>query len=218
MIRKVLLFSAALALTSVAMNAAVISHTYNYGPGAAPFNYNFNLDLFDSNLGTLTGVKLTLNASSVAQIDIFNGTSTNQNFTNAQSSIPVTVTGPASTSVNFNLVAILASGVVVPNLNSFAGIPGNNSQFTDVNSVNFGAYQAAGGGTAVNGIVVSASSGSFSGTANPGVFFGGSATANGSVVVEYSYDVPPSEVPEPGTYAMLGSGLVLLGVYRRRRA
>ena len=47
-----------------------------------------------------------------------------------------------------------------------------------------------------------------------------STTGSGTIQVIYNYDlpeVPPSEVPEPGTYAMLGSGLVLLGAYRRRR-
>jgi hypothetical protein len=40
---------------------------------------------------------------------------------------------------------------------------------------------------------------------------------SGQIQVIYEYDIPGG-VPEPGTYAMIGGGLALLGMLRRRRA
>lgn len=199
------------------------THTYNFPSGEAPFTHMFDLDLFDSNLGELLGVKVTLNATSQGEVSVYNpSTTTTRSFTAVSVAVPLTVTGPASTSVAFNLVATYNPGSAVSiaprETLDYSGIPGSGTSDTVVSSGNFGSYQAAGGGISDNAIVVTSTEASASGTGSPGLLYGGTASAFGSVVVEYTYNQAVPEVPEPGTYALLGSGLVAFGLYRRRRA
>jgi hypothetical protein len=62
--------------------------------------------------------------------------------------------------------------------------------------------------------VVSAG-GTYGGSASPGVFFSGNATASGVTTITYTYSVV-SATPEPTTMVLFGSALVGLGLLRKR--
>ena len=83
-----------------------------------------------------------------------------------------------------------------------------------VPSADFAPYEGA--GNFLGNFTASSGSGSYGGTTNfANVFFGGSAVADGTVTVEYTYI---AATPLPPTWTMLLAGFVglgFLGIYRR---
>jgi len=79
----------------------------------------------------------------------------------------------------------------------------------------WGFYEGVGVQTGV--LNAAASSGSYSGVANPGIFFGGSATAGATITITYLYQ-PAGTIPEPGATTFLAAGVLgSLGMVLRRR-
>jgi len=213
------LVAAAGALLSVSAHAQVIVQNFTIPTQAVPFTQSNTFNLFDTNLGTLTGVTFSLTTSITAEVDVFNLTGTPQNFSNATASIPVKVTGPDATSVTTTAIAGPFSGSVPAPLGiyPFKGLTGTGTNTTTVSSLNFGSYEGVGTGTAqvaINGLV-----GTYSGQAGFGVGFGGSAVAGGTFTLTYNYTLAPI-TPEPGSSAFLVAGMLgSLGfVVRRRRS
>lgn len=216
----------ALAATPPA-DAATVSFSYSFASSSAPsVTDNFGLQLFNPNLGTLTGVDITLSATITGQVSIQNFTGSAQNFTNASSSVPVTVTGPAGTIITSTASAFVASGTVAttgtasspgPAIN-FLGVPATQSSTVHVAASNLSAY--VGTGTTVGTFSVLQSIGTFSGSASSfpfpnEVFFGGGATASGTVGVTYTYDV--ATTPLPAGLPLFAGGLALVGLLGWRR-
>ncbi len=194
-----------------------------HADGTTPnFPVTVSAPAFDSNLGTLESVTLTLDSAVGGDIKVVNLNSAGlaEGFTDATSSSNVTVTGPAGTSVSDTPVSTLPSGTA-------AGPFGTASYFaptvdpTASNSAGiaasqFGWYEIAGGGT-VQFMVNSMGNGSYSGNANNSgqVAFSGDAAVSGDVRVQYTY---LSQIPEPATYAAaLGLGAFALALVRRLR-
>jgi hypothetical protein len=183
-----------------------------------PFSYTLPVQQFNPSLGTLTGVTLSVDATVTGYIQIVNIGSTSYTFTNATASVPVTVTGPGvptPTSVSTTATATLASGTAAPGLNSYAGVTASSTGLTPVAMSAWGMY--TGTGTFDGTIASTATGGTFSGTGGPGsqgkLFFGGTATAGGTIDVTYTYI--SAVVPEPNSMALLGIGMAGFFTYRR---
>jgi hypothetical protein len=194
--------------------ASVISFSHTTTSQAVPLSDSFLLQGFDPSLGTLTGVTLTLDTTSMAEVDVLNITGSPMPFTNANVSIPVTATGPASTTVTDTLTAGPVSGtatLLFPSINMFPGLPATDSSSDVVLPANFTPYIGVGSIVPVD---VSASAGTYSGSAGSGVLFSGSAVAGAVTTVTYTYD----SVPEPASLGLCAMALPLLAARRRRKA
>lgn len=217
---KWLVLTGSLTLCASAANAAIVYSTAVIAPSPTPFSTSFSVELFNSSLGTLNSVTLTLESNIVGRIEVFNNTNTAQGFTHAFAAIPLTVTSslPDATSVTALATAVLASGTATPAhaISSFSGIAASASNLVSVLPASFASYMGVGGGSAL--FTVASPGGSYGGTSVPGLFFGGSAVADGKFTITYDYTAT-SPVPVPASALLLGSGLLSLGAaWRRRRS
>lgn len=208
-----------LALCASASQAAFVSYNTTISPSNTPFSTSFTTQLFDSTLGTLTGINLSLTSNVLATLNVFNAGASATPFTNGQVILPITVTAttPDATSVTAAATAFQATGTALAgpgSTTSFSGLGATGSNSVTVAPVNFMNYIGMGGGLAT--FNASASNGNYSGTGPQNLFFGGSATADGSFTITYTYDTPTA-VPLPAAAWLLGSGLVSLGAAARRR-
>ncbi|MEB3190929.1 MAG: PEP-CTERM sorting domain-containing protein [Snowella sp.] len=200
---------ASLGLLSVQAEAATISYSHTIAPKTVNYSEDFFLSKFDTSLGTLTSITLSALVEGQAEIDIFNGTSSDQSFQNATATVPFSVTTPIDT-LNASGSVSIASGTNVLGMNTFSGLPLNFSQSLNISATNFGSYQGVGGG--LFSLAATGSLGQYSGTSVSNVFFGGSAEVGSTVTIFYTYSVP-----EPIT--LLGSATAIaLGAAFKRRA
>jgi hypothetical protein len=190
---------------------------------------NFNVAAFDTSLGTLTGVSISFASGSTASVQgsgyvaavgtgTFTDTSTasfilldgatslidsgiiSNMYIGSMAAAGVT-TNPAGTSVSLNGLSpyVLSTG-----LGSFSGGAGSQTAYT---------VEFLGTGTgALPGSITSA--GGLTNGSTGTIFVGGSAAANGTLDVTYTYT---ASVPEPSTYALMLGGLGLAGFAARRR-
>ncbi len=80
---------------------------------------DFSLPSFDTRLGTLESVDITLTLTSRSKLHIFNDGRTPLNFTNASMTMPISINGPDGMDFNISLTASLASGSAKPGMNTF---------------------------------------------------------------------------------------------------
>jgi uncharacterized protein (TIGR03382 family) len=218
--RRISLTLAALVGVGLALGtsagAQVIVQTFTIPSQAVPFTDSFTFNTFNTSMGLLGGVTLSLSTSVTAEVDIFNSLATNQAFTNANASIPVTLTGPGPVNITATSTAGPVNGTAIPGFNAFPGLPASASTTLNVLPAFWSFYENPPSG--VTGLLTAAAtSGTYSGNANPGVFFGGSAVASGTITLTYFYQAAGT-IPEPGTTTFLAAGVLgSLGMVLRRR-
>ena len=134
-----------------------LSQTYTIPADQPPYTVDFQLNGFDTSLGTLTGVELKLNTSTTATLDVINPLATTQSFAGAYVSVPMKVTGPGGASVQAADDAGPASGTVaaarlislglrirppqevtINGKTTFDGLAGSASATTQVANADFG--------------------------------------------------------------------------------
>ena len=197
-----------------AARANVISYSAVTGILPAGSFVNVALPEFDSSLGTLQAVDLTLTSTINGLVSIYNLTGASQSFTNALASMTVGVTGPAGTAASVTPMVIVPFGTVNPGETDFG--PLANTASSSVAASTLSSYETIGGGT-LNFAVVSSAGGFFQGTSVPGVFFGGAVSTSGDVDITYTYS--PVNLPDSLSIAgALTAALGLLGLIRRRLA
>jgi hypothetical protein len=214
-----ILTTAAFGIASVCLaSAATLTETFTHvtPTSTTPFTDSFTLAGFNTALGTLDSIQISISTTATAEVDVFNITGGPLPFTNATASVPVTVKGPDATTTSVTLVAGPIAGIANPGANMFPGIPGSGSSSIFVPVADFATYENP-GGTPVS-FMVSSVGGTYSGSGAAGqLFFGGLAVAGGTTTVVYTYDtVVTTTTPEPTTMALFGSAFVGLGLIRRR--
>jgi uncharacterized protein (TIGR03382 family) len=218
-IRRFSLTLAALAGIGLAIaggaDAQSIVQAFTIPTAAVPINDTFTFNLFNTNLGTLQQVNLALSTSITAEVDVLNFTDSNQAFTNATATIPVTLAAPDAITEVAIATAGPISGTAVIGSNAFTGLASNANTSQIVPMADWSFYEGVGPMT--NTLNASSTSGTYGGSANPGVFFGGSATAGGTITLTYLYQ-PAGTIPEPGATTFLAAGVLgSLGMVLRRR-
>jgi len=196
--------------------AQVITQSFSF-PSAmwpintTPFTDTFTFNTFNTSLGVLGQVTVSLNTSITAEVDIFNNSSSVQPFTNATASIPVTLTGPDGVVLSATGVAGPISGTVNPGFNAFPGLTTNANVSQTLPFGDFPGYEDP-PSTATGTLTFTAASGSYAGSASSQVFFGGSATASGTITITYLYQ-PTGTIPEPGATTFLAQACSAASVW-----
>lgn len=191
------------------------SFTHTTAAETAPFIDTFTLPAFDPSLGTLVAIDLSAQENTTADVVVFNATANSQPFTNAQASIPVTISGPAGTTFTITDLTSPVDGTAVVGGNDFPGIQSTTSDSVQIDPSQFSSWEGASGQTV--GVDFSVTDGTFSGIALPDVFFGGTVVAGGSTTVTYTFQTLHQVVPEPSTWALMLGGLSLLVYWRMHR-
>ena len=214
--------SGVLLLAGASAQAAVISFTDSYANVKTELNgEQLRVDLFDSSLGTLTGVSVSFSAAVNSA-----GTVTNNGA------------GPEDFTVQTLVQSYDGTGVSLPTplgnvaaMNPFSVI--NAQSYTALAS---GASDTFGPGGASSGVLdlFTGYDASFIGAGDFGYDFttlilttfaggGGNIGADietytdGTLTVEYTYTAAPTPVPEPGSLLLMGLGLVgLAGIGRKK--
>ncbi len=218
--KKHLLALALIAATGAA-NAAVMSYNFSNVEQTTEINQTGALGLFDSTLGTLTGVSLILNGSMTTTIDLSH-TSSGSASGRATGQVTLdfftTLAGLDLSGATIDLTASTGNQTLAPNtVVSFGPLTDSDSvTLSPLTSL----FSVAGGGTF--GISCESLSGitalGFSGNANA---VQASSAACGAEIT-YTYDAaplppPPAQVPEPASMALIGLGALGLAAIRRRK-
>ena len=216
-----------LALTSPA-RAATTTATVDLGSASSPvafgtfsFPYSLTLPKFNSNLGTLDSMTLTLTAEqSHVSCDLLNLSSVAQPYTDAMTvpfgfhglaphgevvAIDLPGTGPFS-----GVTSSLFMGFTLAGTTTF----GSLTDSVNVASSSFATYESNGGGTFSVAMQLS-STNPVGSVTNGSLYASMFGDTYGNLAVTYSY----TPIPEPATCAA-GFGAAALGfaIWRRRRA
>ena len=203
----------ALALSVAAPAATLGPFSDTFSLTGTPWSGFLALPAFDSNLGTLNSVLLELTGSVSANILVSSPTSTG-NFS-AGASTTVDLSDPLfNPALSVNPSGSQNGSLTVPGEIANIGINASASTSTLINSpALLAAFQAPGGGTLF--LPISATGAVFgSGQFQPFTLVG-TTQASGTGSVTYNYT--PSDIPEPGTWAMMITGVALVGLARLRR-
>ena len=193
--------------------AGTITQIDPYGPSSTPFSTLLTFNTFDTSLGTLTSVTITVTETGTVTSSVTNTGTTSESYTAASSTGTVTVTGPAGATTSTSLSTSPASGTIgggntlVVGTNTGTASPATVS----VPTADFPSYETP--PASLTYTVTAAGTVTSTGTSPSGdVFFGGGATVSGNVEVVYNYT---TTVPEPASFAMLALGMG--GIFAVRR-
>jgi len=235
---KAILICGLLLLAPIGASASTITQYFSLTNGlfyVAPNNnvYTYNLNQFNPVLGTLTGIEFYLPTVTVTYTsNVTNNAGKNINYTLTPTNVASTEKDSASQTTDYQDPV-----TAVKNHKGIA--PGGPYTFTD--TVNLaartvlyngsGVYQSGGAGASpsitvslfdVPGTSTVALSLRFTGTYTTALSGSGSVTVSPSIdfqnaYLKYIYTDAPPGVPEPLTWGLLGSGLLVMGCIGRRR-
>lgn len=208
--------------SSSGTQAASVTYQSTTFTGVTPYTQNLSVTKFDTSLGTLTGISITVSSQASAAIGVINTGGNDAAFTNASASSQVTVSTTVGTTTSVDVTASTGNVSGIAAANATTNISGPlgalvTSGAAIISAADFGNYEGSGSGTV--DLKVDAGIGTYTGSGVSGLFFGGSTTVASYVSVTYEY-TPAAAVPEPTSSAMFGIGVVLavgLGWGRRRR-
>jgi hypothetical protein len=214
-------------IVSLAATTSAFAGSYSvttaYGPNTTDFlSPLLSIAAFDTTLGTLTGVQVTLAASG-------NVAGTIKNVSGSAATFNVTETTTLNTTAN----GVYGGTTATPGLDAiFVSLVStqNYANLADQATADFGPY------TPANSTVVNPTDFAdfengpmlfYVGTLTSFLVSGGGANATstistvagGSVSIQYTYTTPEiPTIPEPASIALLGAGMVGFGLIRRKKA
>jgi hypothetical protein len=217
------------AMTSSFVDESIVgqySTTYVFSDQATNASASeFSLRLFDMNKGTLKSVDLTLDGVVVGELRVKNGNPDARTFSNLQASAPVSLKVSLD---GINLSATAATTVKVPSYilqgNTAADIGGPevavNASTQYAQPLDLSSFQAVGEQYTTALFNVTAGRGTVRGNLIFNTSYGFVGLGNGSLKVNYTYSAATpdvSAVPVPASAWLMGSGVLAMGAFMRRR-
>jgi len=217
-----LLATAAAIIAAPAFAAVTPTQTLFFGPATTNWSTDLDFDKFDTNLGTLQAINITLNGSVLGSIQYENlgsggtvNTSLAATITLFNGLNPIVVTLP---SANFSDTAGAYDGIIDfdgPSGQTRTGVSSSASNNATLTTP--GAFAAFSGPGQITLSMTATGASAGSGLGNLITLF--NTSASGSASLYYTYlGAGPGPVPEPGMIGLLGLGLLGLGAARRRKA
>jgi hypothetical protein len=203
--RQMCLVVFGLALPALAQpaSAGLVTQTDNYSSPLASFSAPLTFTKFNTQLGTLTGISITLNLTGTVTSQVHSTSSQAQTFTGASSTSTVTATGPDLTVISASLLTTPATGTIGANSTMTIGTDGGTvGSSSTLASYNFSPYESIGAGNFVINAVGHMTNGGSTNSSNVSIF--GNSTVGGSLTLSYTYT---PAVPAPASLGMVILGL-----------
>ena len=176
---------------------------------------------FDSSLGTLEGVDLTLTLNSCSTtIEVYNTTNSPVDFTNASLTLNGSLSGPDGTRVNTTLDVVDPSGTANAGMNTFTTNKMSFSTSEELNSSAFSLWENQSGGKVLLDYTKGNASYSGTDTGDSNLLFGGKLGGSAKFTVEYVYTTDTTRaVPEPSRkyLALLAAAGMVFLISRRKK-